>query len=411
MKNFLLITAGQPSVNPRIVKEANALHAAGFGVTVLYCYFIDWATRSDEILLKGVKWEYKMVGGSPFHNKTLYLFTKLRFKMARVLNRYLGNNFLIAERSQARCYDELLKAARSIKADWYIGHNLGALSVCINAAKFHKAKTGFDFEDYHREENDNSPRYEKKRIEFLENKYVPFLDHISAASPMIAKRVAVNFPPQNNKIITLLNCFPLSQQPAFREKAENDHSLKLFWFSQTIGTDRGLEILIDALVELNDPSIHLTLAGNCNNDFKSYLDKYAKDIRHQVHLTGTVPPVELLSLAASFDVGLALELTDPENRNICLTNKIFTYLLAGNAIILSATSMQSAFNERYKFGESFPVNDVEGLVQAIKFYQNREKLDQQRSYNYSLAKRELNWENESEKLVSLFNQPDLKNEF
>ena len=52
MKKIVLITTGQPSTNPRIVKEADALHAAGYDVTVLYSFFISWAFEKDKILLQ-----------------------------------------------------------------------------------------------------------------------------------------------------------------------------------------------------------------------------------------------------------------------------------------------------------------------------------------------------------------------
>ena len=55
MKAAVLITTGQPSVNPRIVKEADALHAAGLSVKMLYCYWINWAFEADKKLLKNVK--------------------------------------------------------------------------------------------------------------------------------------------------------------------------------------------------------------------------------------------------------------------------------------------------------------------------------------------------------------------
>ena len=149
----VIITTGQPSVNPRVVKEADVLSAAGFGVTVLFCFWIQWANDADEALLKNVKWNYLLVGGQPKKNKLLYYFTKARFKLNRDLNKKFGNRFLLAERSQARCFDELLQAAKSIKGEWYIGHNLGALAVAVKAARYNNGRVGFDFEDYHREEN------------------------------------------------------------------------------------------------------------------------------------------------------------------------------------------------------------------------------------------------------------------
>ena len=401
MKKIVLISTGQPSTNPRIVKEADVLQAAGFEVTLLYCHFINWATEADKNLLKDVAWKYKMTGGSPFQNKVLYAFTRLRFRLARLINNYFGNKMLVAERAQARAYDELLKAAKKIKADWYIGHNLGALSIVVKAATLNGGKAGFDFEDYHRGENNEATKEESDRIIYLENKYVTQLDYISAASPLIAEKIGEHFPLQKNNIITLLNCFPLTQQPAFREKDITDRCLKLFWFSQTIGINRGLELLIEAITALNDPDIHLTLAGRCNEDMLNYIKTHANDMFDNIHFAGIVQPELLPAFASQYDVGIAIELSVPTNRNICLTNKIFTYLLAGNAIILTETAMQLAFNNRYHVGESIMVNKRNELIQKIELYKDINILNTQKIFNYKLAQDHLNWEEESKKLLAV----------
>ncbi len=404
MKKIVLISTGQPSTNPRLVKEADALYNAGHSVMVLYSSFIPWADNADIDLLASRKWQYKLVGGCTSVNKGIYLFTRIRFKLADILCRCTVLHFSLAERSQARAYDELLREAKKIKADWYIGHNLGALAVAVNSARFNKANAGFDFEDYHRGEVVEVESVGLKRIIYLENKYVPLLKYFSAASEMIAIVTKENHPNFGRKVITLNNCFPLSQQPPFREKKSNENSLHLFWFSQTIGLKRGLEVFLDALQVLNDPSIHLTLAGRLDGDFSAYLDANAKSLLRNIHFAGIIPPEHLPTFSAQFDAGLASELSTPDNRNVCLTNKVFTYLLAGNAILFSATEMQKKFNAMYRAGEGFSNNDAYGLAQKINMYKDLEILDDQRRYNYKLAKEELNWEREAEKLIAVISE-------
>ncbi len=400
MKKIVLITSGQPSCNPRIVKEADALSAAGHEVTVVYNYFIKWADENDRLLLANVVWKHYKVGGSPGQNKNRYLFTRIRNKLAIKLSRFSGNGFLIAERAQARAYDELLSSAKKIKADWYIGHNLGALAVAVNAAAYNKARVGFDFEDYYRGEN-LPGTHDYKRSSWLEQKYLPHLSYYSAGSEMIKEAVQKDHPGFNGNVLTLNNCFPLKQQPQFKEKDNNDDTLQLFWFSQTIGLNRGLEVLIAALKFLGDHNIHLTLAGRCNEDMLAYIKSTAADIAANIHFAGIIQSESLPAHSSEFDVGLALETGFSENNNIALSNKIFTYLLAGNAVILSETAMQLAFNKEYKVGESFSPGDVDGLVRKINFYRDHEKLNAQKKHNYDLAKNQLNWEKEAEKLLAI----------
>ena len=397
---IVLITTGQPSCNPRIVKEADALSAAGHEVIVVYNYFIKWADENDQLLLANKSWKYFKVGGSPGQIKNRYLFTRIRNKLAIKLSHFLGNRFLMAERAQARAYDELISKAKKIKADWYIGHNLGALAVAVNAANFNKARAGFDFEDYYRGENlPGSILY--RRIRWLEQKYLRHLSYYSAASEMINDVVKKDHPDFKGTVFTLNNCFPLKEQPQFKEKDNNDDTLQLFWFSQTIGTNRGLEVLIGALRLMNDPNIHLTLAGRCSGDMLLFIKLNAGTMAGNIHFVGIVLAEELPAFASKFDIGLALETAFSDNNNIALSNKIFTYLLAGNAIILSKTAMQLAFNNQYKIGESFAAGDAAGLAERINFYRDHEKLNAQKKHNYDIAQKHLNWEMESTKLLAV----------
>jgi hypothetical protein len=398
---IVLISIGQPSVNPRVVKEADAFFDAGYDVTVLYCFFIKWALEKDELLLSKKSWKHKMVGGSPLKNKFSYNYTRLRFKIARILNAKAGNFFMLAERAQARVFDEVLREAKKIKADWYIGHNLGALAVAVNAAKYNNAKAGFDFEDYHRGETDDITLL--NRYTYLENKYVNQLHYYSSASYLIAKAVKQNHSNFNGREVTLLNCFSFKMQPIFVKKNKNDKSLNLFWFSQTIGLNRGLEILFKALVKINNPHIKVTLAGRVDDTFLSFVKHSFPTLLNEIVFAGIIEPEELPTFAASFDVGLALEPTIPINRDICLTNKVFTYLLAGNSIIYSETKMQHQFNEESKTGVSFSENNLEALIHCIQYYLNPLVLLEQRKKNYLIAKNIYNWENESKKLLAILN--------
>jgi hypothetical protein len=401
-KRIVIITTGQPSVNPRIVKEADAFALHGHEVIVLYCFWIDWAQKADERIFKKSKWNHKQIGGTPFNNSRIYWFTRIQFKLVRTLNSLLGNILCIAELSQARSYKQLLQAAKMIKADWYIGHNLGALAIAVKAAKFNLAKAGFDFEDYHREENQPMSKVDRGRIEFLEKKYLPQINYISTASPLITQKVKSNFRELTIPIITINNAFSLSDQQNFITKQENDNSIQLFWFSQTVGSGRGLETVLQALNILNDKTFHLTLVGKHSNEIETIFKTMAGSMSENIHFEGVVEGDKIMAIAASMDIGLAIEQNTPYNRDICLTNKIFTYLLAGNAIILTNTQAQTNFQNEYDVGLMYSVNDVEQCCFVLnKYKSDKNLLSLQREKNWQLANKILNWEKESEKLLNM----------
>jgi glycosyltransferase involved in cell wall biosynthesis len=404
IKAIVLISSGQPALNPRLVKEADALANAGFAVTVIYQYWNAWGTAFDKQLLPTKKWKTIRVGGSPDNEKLLYLFGRIIYKLANLIYKQVGNVGLLPETVISRTSVLLIKEAKKIKADLYIGHNLGALAATVLAAKYHNKPCGFDAEDFHRQETtDNLVSHHYKTVKYLEDKYFPALNYLTTASPLIAAEYKKLYPQLNPIIIN--NVFSSNFLVPSKSNKENE-TLKLFWFSQTIGKNRGLETVIQAIGLLNNPNITLTLLGMINPIDEIYFRNFATEkglILNQLIFLSPVAPDDIFSIASQYDIGLALELNTPLNRDICLTNKIFTYLSAGIAIIASETAAQKRFLNNYPLvGKSFPLGDVNKLSGIIKFYcDNPDHLLNTKIAAFNLAKNELNWENESAKFIEM----------
>lgn len=405
MKKIILLSSGQPSVNPRLVKEANALYEAGYNVFVIYSYWTDWALESDKVLFKTIKWVPILAGGSPFNDQWLFYYTRFRLKIANFLLGKIGLHLLVAECAKSRTYSEILKAAKSFKADLYIAHNLSALPIAIKAANYHKVKCGFDAEDFHRQEvSDNIHSKEYKLAKYLEDKYLPQVDYITAASPLIAAEYKQLYPQLSPVIINNVFSSSIQNLPNFK----NWEGLRLFWFSQTIGKGRGLEDVIKAIGILKKENISFTLLGNVTSVVKEYLVDLASANGlkpSQLIFLDPVVPDDIFQLASQYDVGLAIELKIPYNRDICLTNKIFTYLTSGLAIIASETQAQKQFMQAHPAaGKTYPIGEIEKLAENIRYYfENADKLQKTKEASFALGKKELNWEKESEKLIELIN--------
>ena len=190
-----------------------------------------------------------------------------------------------------------------------------------------------------------------------------------------------------------------------KPKKTEDGQLSLFWFSQTIGPHRGLSSVVRALNLLKPGcNVHLYLLGNIAHGYDKKLLKLSH--RKNVHFLPPVQPNEMFAIAAKYDIGLSIEVPDFENRNVCLTNKIFTYLLAGNCILFSDTDAQIDFLQTYPgAGFIFETGNEYKLAEAIEnLYYNREQLNIVKQYVANLSSTKLNWENESPKLVALVNR-------
>lgn len=391
-KKIILVTSGQPSLNPRLVKEADALCNAGYKVTVFYSYWNDWATEYDKQLLSDSKWEAICVGGSPNANKVSYFISRIIFKFS---NAFMHPAF--AEIGLSRASLSLIRAIQKHKAELYIAHNLGALPAAVIAAKKHNKRCGFDAEDFHRNEtSDDKNDAEVKRKIVVEDKYLPQLNYFTTSSPQIARRYSELYPAL--KPIVLLNTFNKSKITSVKSAGP----LKLFWFSQTVGLDRGIEDVVNALSMLKQKDYELHLLGSSTPFIKDFFDRLASGNANIV-FHHPVASDAVITFAAQFDIGLALEKKTPLNRDLCLTNKIFTYLQAGLAVIASQTTAQAEFmGENPEIGFTYPIGDAKALAEIISGYrQNAEVLNAHKKASLKMAHERYNWETESGKFLKL----------
>lgn len=401
MKRVTFITTGQPTTNPRLVKEAECLIELGYQVKVIYCFYQPWAQRFDEELISKHPGVFISCGGDPVNDKKTYLRTRVRQKICNILFKYL-NLPGVAENAISRTHAEALSNAKTIPTDIFVAHNLGALPAAVLAAKVMGVKVGYDAEDMHSAQytSDNDPGYRLNK--YIEERYFGSTDYFSAASPLIAECYAKSYPYLAPVVIN--NVFPKIQLN-IRQHYDHGKSLRLFWFSQTIGPDRGLELVVNAMAKAAG-RIELNLMGYCSDEYRSAFLALARECGlndSSVQFHDPVAPDELFSFATTFDIGIASETASTVNRDICLTNKIFTYLQCGLVVIASDTRAQALFLQQYPdTGSLYLKTNESSLVEALDHYlKNPDELYRVRLANYQLGQTTLNWENERTKFVNL----------
>ncbi|HRO41277.1 MAG TPA: hypothetical protein PL009_00480 [Flavipsychrobacter sp.] len=395
LKKIVLVSSGQPGGNPRLVKEATALSEAGYAVTVIYCRLSPWADAYDEELFhKYPEIHWIAIGYHPFKDKWRNLAARLRQKIYKNLNLLLSVNPTVAIRSMVLYSQELTAAAKKHKADLYIGHNLGALPAVVAAAKKHKALATFDFEDYHRGE-DKEGSLHWRNVKIVEDSLVPHLACATAASPLIADAYKEHYP--SLEVTNINNCFPLKYRGGNTSSLPAS-PLKLFWFSQFVGKNRGLETVIEAIGKPRDRQVSLSLLGNADEEIKSYFLDLGKShgLRSdQIVFLSPVSEAEIVKTAAQHHIGLACEVPHIMNRELCLTNKIFMYLLAGNAIVFTNTKAQQNFLEEHpEIGKSYDPHNAEQLANILNHYvEDDVLLKSHRGVAYKLGV-SMNWDSE-----------------
>lgn len=380
------------------------MHAAGYAVQVVGSHWAPWADALDPRLLATRGWSYRRVGGAPQHERARYLATRLRHGLSRRLLERLPNHALLARWALCRTGPELAQAALRARADLYIAHNLGALPAAVGAGERYGVPVGFDAEDIHTGQRlfGTPPTALDHVTERVERQLLPRCAYVSAATPGVATAYAGRYniaPPT-----TILNVFPLEQRPPAPPQPNHSAPLRLYWFSQTIGPERGLEDVVAALGLLGGCAIELHLRGQWSAGYREQLVGLAvaagvQPERIQSHSPG--PSDEMARLAASYDVGLAVEPGGSQNSGVILSNKFFTYLLAGNAVAATATSEQQALMAQLVgVGFTYAPGDTAALANGLRgWYDDRAALQAAREAAWGWGTTRYNWDNEQHLLL------------
>ena len=396
-----LVTTGQPSTNPRLVKEADALAANGYDVRVVGAHWAEWARDTDRQLLATKRWPAEIIDWRRHSAPLLFWRTRVRHRAARTAAQLGLRGRLVLDSAASRVTPELTRAALAQPAALFIAHNLGALPAAARAAGHYGAKLGFDAEDFHSGE---LAAFDPARpvVEAVEMRYLPMCDYVTAASRGIGAAYArlTRRPPA-----IVLNVFPLADRPAI-PNVRRGGPIRLYWISQTIGPNRGLEQTVQALALLPDVPVELHLRGTWKAGYQQILTSLAERGGVPVNrIVSHAPsaPGEMTREAAAFDVGLALEPGGVDNSGIALENKFFTYLLAGLPVVASSTKAHAELAAPCGSAmELVPPGDAAALAAVIRrWHSEPELLDEARRAAWAVGTDSYNWDRESVTFLSV----------
>jgi glycosyltransferase involved in cell wall biosynthesis len=336
-----LVTSGPIGSDPRLVKEAHALHQAGAQVRVVATNATALAHvhERDATVLRGAPWSFEAVptGGAWARRRRALV------RRAATVAWSLGwHGARVAQSALEPLIPAIARTAARQPADLYIAHNLPALTAAAWAARHHGARLGFDAEDFHSGQLRGDEQPAKAIQQAIERRHLPQCMHRTAASPGIGRAYAGAYGIPDP--VTVLNVFPRALAPAAPSPhGDRVHGPSIYWFSQTIGPGRGLEEAL-AAIALSRSRPHLVLQGSAEPAYRHQLEGIASGLglAGHVHFEPPAPPDELPRIASRHDLGLASEPADTPNRDACLSNKLFTYLLGGVPVLASATTGQSA---------------------------------------------------------------------
>jgi glycosyltransferase involved in cell wall biosynthesis len=405
-----LVGAANPSNNPRLLREADLL-SQQHEVRVVCQGSTRASADADARLLARRCWRLQRVDflradwlpSEVFRPERMRsVFVRARRRLAEAAFHSFKANKL-AEFSVCASISELRKLAAAEAADWFIAHTQPALPIAAAAARRWNAKLGFDCEDLLTETGDRFCEANRR----IEQKYLRRCDYVTATSNAMADNLARTHDIPRPTV--LYNVFPLSLAEGVpRPRQRKPHAkLRLHWVSQTLGPDRGLQDVFEACAGLAD-QVEIHLRGRASEQEKKEQMALAQrwGVAPCVKFHPLIDHDELIRSMAEYDVGLALERPQNRNYSLTVTNKIFSYMLAGLAVAATETPGQrEVMNQAPGAGLLYPAGDAKSLRRTLEIWiGDREKLRQAQEAAWDLTRARFCWEVEQKKFLELLNR-------
>ena len=400
-KSVCIVIGGHITCCPRMMKMAVALAEAGYRVSIVSPICVEGVYEADLRFLADPRWLGTPVKMVHRFQPWTYYRTGLRMKLARRLLRRgdLGRRSLASlGRGYTRAFDELLKRALAQPADLYLGGTAGGLVVAARAAELRGVPFALDLEDFHSAEQDPSPQADMSHaiIAEIERRVLPRARFLTVGSQAMGETYTATYGVECqtiNNVFTLPDTTPqFAPGPAGR--------LKLVWLSQTLGPGRGIEAAIEALGRARIQAM-LTVRGNPTPGYVEELIALAARVAPQLRMEHARPDMTktVVELCRGNDVGLALEQAHILNRDICLCNKPFTYMLAGLAVAFTDTAGQRQLARDLGEGALlFKIGDIEAQAAGFRHWaENPAALLAAKQAAWNAATRRWHWEHPEER--------------
>ena len=337
LKKICLLSDHHICINPRLWKEAFFYEKLGFEVVVLTMWQSNMFLEKDKQILSGHSIKYvAYLNIIPGANSILVnYFYRIRKRLSLELHRFFKIGLAW---SISHAPEKMYKKAIQLSADLYVAHLECAFYVGRKLAKEGK-NVAFDFEDWYSRDY-LVPERPIKLLQSLENFAIKNGLFITAASKSMADKLKKEYS-SNRSIEIIYNGFSISEnfnQLDFVNNSTEKNTFKIIWFSRTVGSNRGIEYLVTALKHCK-VKCELHLLGMPVDGYSAQINSiFPFNFGHQLYLHSFIDHNSILPFLGQFNLGLAIEESINDNKNLTISNKILQYIQAKLPILCSDTS-------------------------------------------------------------------------
>ena len=320
----------------RVFKTANSLSSEGYKVTVVGHHDVNLAKS-------------EIVNGVKIHRVSF-------------LNRKITKSKI----SKLIAYIKYIKEALFYSSETDIIHcnDLNTLPIGVLIKKFYNknVKVVYDAHEYETQKN-GLHGIDKKFVALLERYCIKYADQIITVSDSIAHEYVRLY--GIDKPYVVLNT-PLKKKMAkqnlFRDRFNISKKQSIFLYQGNFGPGRGIEVLLSTFKLIDSSSVIVFMGyGQLENKIKEHASHYRNIYFHEA-----VNQTVLLDYTSSADFGIATIENTCLSYYYSLPNKIFEYIMANLAVIVSDLPEIRQVIEENQVGVIAKESNVKGLIQAIK---------------------------------------------
>lgn len=398
---LLFLLSGNISTTPRALKAVQTALAQGYKVDLCLVNRLPKWKKLDEEILRQLPCCVTYIPLRREEGILSWLISSMTQKGAELLTGLFSNSLKLKAYASSKINYLYHRQFKYIPGEYDM--IVGFSGMCYSAWELsHRLNVpfAFDMEDYHPGEviYHRNKETERARRREMFREILPQAAYISYGSPLIGQNtetllrklgatVPAGFPVNNT--------FPRSDFPEPTPEREKPEKIRFVWFSQTVSFGRGLEQMLPALIKHSD-KINLTLIGNLDPDFRASVLAPFEDFIEYVDI---LPQQELHRTIGKYDIGLALEQPNSDkNRALCLSNKIFTYLLSGLYVLATPTEAQKKLLSEFPAHGIIADNFEDGVETILK---NVDSIRASKVDRYRAASA-LSWEVEEKKLIDIW---------
>ncbi|WP_297983880.1 glycosyltransferase [uncultured Chryseobacterium sp.] len=291
-----------------------------------------------------------------------------------------------------KLYQELLKQAD--KSTILLANDLDSLLPNYLVSKKLGIPLVFDSHEIFTEMPSVQGRFTQKIWRFLERKLVPKLKYMMSASESYSKWFAETYHIQ--KPITVQN-FP---RKVFFEKKFTENKPKIIFYQGAVNPSRGLDKMIPVMKNIENAVFWIAGDGPKKEEYIALTKNLG--LEEKVKFLGNIESEKLREITTKADVGLSIEENNGLSYYYSLPNKVSDYIQAGVPVLTTNYPETSKIINQYKVGAIINNHSEDELVSKVSEILNNGK--EFYAENLRKAASELCWENEEQKIISLFDR-------